>query len=702
MSVYFVPANPSSGEGGTYLRYPRYSHFTSRPVTWTWGFSAGHGLTTFPAIRLLIDGVPVTDFVQPATNEYVFTFDPGDGRFVTEFEGTTFEVLNQAFSVRTGSPLPDGDCWATPTRLERDYGLAKNASVKIPYGLTATNFPYKERIAEPYTQVLAANKLWGRHMVTHTHGAMIRRWVRLPDGTLNIEPSQKYAFWEAKGRYSPDDLRPPIQHLRDGNRGVGTLGYIYKIIISPVDSGFYYTEVNGRIGFTRFDGNISSFAGWRLKDLKMHSEVLRQTPVVDRDAYDLSWENAGDWSRVPDPKAFNEVWGFDGIGEPGGGLHEFWIADTLNNRVLYLNHYTAHSSNYRLAQYPPAGYTPPSSPTGQSQIVKFEDASEPWDCSITEIDGVKWLYFSEYRGNAISRRRLDGTGFKETVIKCSIDPTDQQLGVPAPYHSPPHRLWGSNTPQDQIRANFKIDGPPGVATCVHPQAIAFDSSGRLTWVEPYTNLLRRFENGQVVTIAELTKPADTWNLAIDTEGTCGPKDDIFVKGWWLTDFRYSVDGVKRGGIINGVQSQQILNGPAEWCRIPGYGWGLAVRHGRIILQGSAGGWQFIEYTKKQPTDPNIDFARVVTFANNHWNLGSTLALTHGPWGQGELGLPMMEELGSWDDDTLRAFFTSHGIADTEEGIYFVRANTVDFDYSGVEPPVSIQVPSALSVEVQET
>lgn len=712
MAAYFLPTNPSSGESGQYNRRPVFFVFRTRPMTWTWGYGAGGLTSNFPPVRAIVyrddPNTPflVTDYIQPTTNAYPFTFDLPDGHYIVTFEGQFVEVLPKAFVVNsTGQQLPDEYAWTSGTRFERSgVGIPlvpaeKLIKVDYPGALpTPKIFPLKPRTPEKFSEYLRANKLWARHSQQNTGAGGLRRWVRVndgsPKGALWIEPDQNYFGSEAFNK----GLEPFVTLLRDGPRGVGTLGWLATMIPSPADAGWYWVDIVGRVGFMFHDGRVITIAGWRVKEgeLKGSGEHISHTRPVstqaeDKEFYARAWEFVGDWSRVPDPKRFHEPWDITGVGQgPDDGLHEFWIPDTLNDRILYIDHYTAHGpGNYHKAQWAPEGYEPPDAPTGQSTVVVFASGlNQPWGITHKMIDGDLWIYWSEFGGNVLKRKRAKG-GDVEVVLDSMKKPSDAQLGVPI---WPPYRLSTAGltaAKRQSLRDLYVVDGPPGVATCVRPEQLRFDSQGRLTWVEGYVDVVRRIDHdGQVKTIGVLPGGTVAISLAIDTEGSFGPKDDIFTTAFWEANARFSTDGVKRGRVMEGIVSSQTTSGPAEWVRPPGYGWPIGIGHGRMVLQGNAGASQIVEYTKRQPEDPVIDVPRVRDFINNWWHRNTTLELTNGIEGQCELGTPRMEEIGSWDEETQRAFFSLHGVPDAQlaNALYAVWALTLQYDYSETPPP----------------
>ena len=686
--TYFVPLNPGTGEHSTYTRSDPLFAFHASPITWDWRFDTGYAPTTWPLVRMTVDLVPVTDWVAAVSGVYKFTFDCANGSHLAkpevEASAGQIDVCAKSFICNTsGQRLDITDVWAAGNRFEKTYGEATLTPVRVAYPgslPTPRIYPFKPRTFEPWTETLTGNNMWVRRLQAHCSHGNVRRWVDTPDG-ITIEAEQKYYYSDV----TDNSLEPPTKTLRDGPRGVGTLGYLFKFIMNPSDLGAYFMDTNGRLGFMWDDGRVTTFAGWRLKagELKAHRS-LRQT---DKAFYDSKWEFVGDWSLVSDPRRFREPWGFAAF----GGHHEFWVCDTLNHRILYANHWTAHPpTNYQMPVHPPLGYTPPAAPLGQTQMVPFpvpqSFTNEPWDCAIHEDK----LYWTNFAGNSICRANLDGSN-PEVVIQCSRNPTDAQLGIA--------RRLDYGAPTSQLRALYHIDGPIGTATCVRPQGIAFDSLGRLTWVERYTYLIRRLENGTVSTVYTFGTPGNAFgvfdiSLAIDDKGTAGEKDDILVNLFNNSMLRFSTDGVRRGGIIPSPQ-QWLQNGRGDTLRYPNYGWAIGIGNGRIWVDGSAGAWQFSEISKRKATD--VEPSPYNLYQGDLAYQRSLLRITHGPQGQGELGLPYIDELGTWSDAALTQLARDNEVPETDipNLIAWIRFQNVEADYS--VPGAILQTPASLSV-----
>jgi hypothetical protein len=748
--TFFVAKLPASGEHGTYNRSPECFFWTKPgPFSWKWQFGQGFTVPVGQRTRMLVDGQPVTDWVgADATALYPYSFSAPNGHHLAGAEAESLagvEVMAKSFVVNTSDqPLSEQAPWVATTRFERTYINLPVAQFKVQYPgalPTPKTFPLKPRQILPYTEPLTSGKdaqnrsnkgkLWVRRIQQNVAAAMTRRFVQLPTGDVDIEPDQKYFYQSATSLGSIQvGTVPPSQTCRDGPRGVGTLGPVYKIIVRSGGNGAYFMETIGRLGLLKWDGTVITEGGWRIKpgELKAHAGIRSATYMYNNASadkrpehqsfYDSKWEHFGKWDAVPGPKTFYEPWGFsvaqrrsDGSIDNRDG-HEFWICDTLHHRILFADHWTAHSqAGFQPAHFPPVGYVQAPGPIGTTTMWPWggrgdatpsEFFDEPWDCEVNPADGK--LYWTNYGNGSICRADLDGSN-PEVVIRTPINPTNAQLGISK-------RLDRGNEPS-AVRAAWLVDGQVGVATCVRPQAMGFNSEGKLIWVERYTYAIRELDL-TTMAVRTLATIIDTNGgssssgnndcaMAIDVEGSCGPQDDIFVSCWSnSTDRRYSKDGLYRGqwAFTSGAKA---TSGPMDKCDAPGYAWGIGIGEGRIVFVGNAAGFQCWEVTKRLPTDPEMDTVKYQAGRMAYYATGK--ALLHGPEGQGELGYSTMEEWGSWSDTTLRAFASSLGMptASHDNFIYWVRQSTVDYDYSAAPDTTAPAAPlHPLSYTVQRT
>jgi hypothetical protein len=719
---YFVPLRPGSNEHSTYNRAPIPFFWYTNDITWVWRFDTDTSFATWPRARMCVlddagNRVPVTDWVEAdAKKEYPFSFNLPNKHYCAspEIEGMLLViVLAKPFVVNSsGVPLPEQKPWASMLRFEVKYGPHLNHAEQLDYTAGTPQpkyWPIKSRVVQPYTERLTKNNLWV-HIVGPNYGPRLTRIpVELPTGDIAIEENQKYFYNDATtfGQDNPV-AGPPVATLRDGPRGVGTIGYLYKIIVRRGLKGFYQFDTAGRLSFQMPDGREMTIAGWRNKpgELPAHSGVTDPNYMYGSAAlpgmtgktaehlahYRSKYEMYGDWSRVRGAQAPLEPWGGcvmmrlpDGSIDLRNGL-DLWWADTLHHRFLYVDGWTGHPEFYMKAHFPPIGYVPPEEPTGQATVVTFldtpdgqpdESLNEPWD--MTPSPDGQWLWYTNCGNGSIWKVRPDGTD-KQLVLK---NPTPQPGWdqLPTPQRKRLDVMSAANIAL--CREQYLRDGPVGEASCFYPQRLMFNSEGKLIWGELYTYALRELDpvTMMVRTLALIPKvgfgstSAASHDVAfdIDIEGTCGPKDDIFTQSWHDGDHRFSKDGTYQGRWC-WTSGADMEMGPLNKVGAPSYAWGVACGDGVLRATGNGGGYSDILITKRQPEDLEPDDAL--------WWIGrityqmSRLAVTHGPAWQGRTGLyPTIEEAGSWDSATLQAYFAANGIDES-------TLDYVQFNYSG--------------------
>jgi hypothetical protein len=714
---YFVPTNPSSGEQGNYERSPSIFVFTSSSFSWTWAFSIGDYTAPggiFPSVRMLIDGVAASAFVQPVTNSYVFSVTGvEDGHHYVDFEGVTAGViiLNKGFVVNTtGAPLQTADQkpWTSRKRFENLENQLGPGVAQVTYPGTPVyppSYNLKSRAAETYTTRLAQSALWTRAIQKNVYQSLTRRFVKTAIGDVVIEEDNRLFY-----PYAGNARGVPHVTLRDGPRGKGSLGHLFTCLMSPGDNGFYYAAKQGNIGFCRFlDGDVRTIAGWRLID----GELKYTTSLASDLAYDDQWENAGDWTLVDGEQQFNETWSVAATldARVPTFYREFWCTDTVNNRVIYINDFTSQLEvDYLQPAHPPTGYSAPVAPTGEAQLVTFLDRdklaglgftaqeqadmlNEPWGIAVNPA-GTK-VYWTNFGSGTICRADLDGAN-PEIVFQTAVYPSDATLGIT-------NRLT-SQLVASTVRASHCADGADGVWKGVRPQAIDFMSDGNPVWSDRYAFNIRKgnLGTGAVSTIANLSITGIGFaeydmNLAIDRDGTVGPADDIFgAVHNGFTDFRFSSAGVSFGRpFFQGDTTNASLIGPLSASLTPAYAWGIAIGSGRIVFQGGASGWQIYDITKKKVTDPTPNHS-LFRLGKAAFEFGSNppMALTHGAYGQAELGELSMEQMGALSDADLDTYALANGIPATAAGSiggltefrHFVRWLTTEIDYSAGPPP----------------
>jgi hypothetical protein len=717
----FVPQSPTSQEFSNYDRTPFLFFWTTNTINWTWRFES-----TFvpggawPSVRALVDGVPVTAFVSPASNSYPFSFTAANGHHVISFEIQSNnpsmsvgpgQVLAKDFIVNTsGAPLPTQAPWTSVNRFERDQRTHMPASwAQVTYPgapVTPHAQPFKARTIEPYTTVQAKADLWARAINLNVGEAIHRFFVTIPTGDVAIELGQKFTYSTFTG--SGKSLATPYMNLRDGVRGVGLLGSVYKTKIRSGGGGYYLMDTQGRLAKMTLDGDITTLVGWRVipGQLKAHSGIKNAffymytgaTRTAHLAYYDSKWEYLGDWTQVNAgvvPRRFHEPRGFamaqrlPSLAIDNTDGKELWVCDTLHHRILYVNLRTMDPpESYEQPHFPPAGYIAPAVPTGLAEVYVFGGTgessglfNEPFDCDVDTVNGR--ICWTNYAGGSICSANMDGTG-AAVMFQGSPNPTDAQLALPA-------RLAQSGTSLTTLRSTYLIDGSSG--TCTRPQAIGFTSDGQLYWTERYTYALRKLAAGVPSTVALLPVASSSQfnltdtSMAINSDGTCGPLDGVYVDCFHDSDFHFSKNGTYLGRWK--FTGADLASGPLSVCQAPSYSWGVACGGGRIVTIGNASGWQFQEITKRQPSDIVPDTAlvlqgRIAHYRSQHdeFATGQPIGLLHGTEGMGELGYQNFEAMGALDDATLDAYGIVNGVESSQIAAWraYVRHSVSDKQY----------------------
>lgn len=721
-----VPVNPPapylSSERDSYQRRPMLFAFTSNTVTWRWAWALGgpDGMTTptpLPQIRLVIDQIP-TIWIAPTDgkNQYDITLYIEDGHHVVWAEAESvffqYESLAKGFIVNaSGQPLPEQKPWTSGNRFERfSYKSlgAGVAQVEYDYARPAP-VGLKPRELKTMTTRAAKQDLWVRRPSTTMNPGMVRRFVKTVTGDVVIEEDQKYFYSDLF-----NGLDVPTPTRRDGDRGWGVHAFVVKGLMSParpVPPGMYWVDAVGSVGFTwlegRSAGRVVTLAGWRQKgDLRYHGYTRLTHPKLREE----DWENVGDWSLVSGVKRFNEPWGIIAKETPDhpGGYHEFWVCDSGNHRILYLNHFTAHAhDNFAHPSWAPNDTPMPEHPTGQTQLVDFLTVdmlvaqgfepdvaarmlNMPWDCA--ERDG--FLYWTSFGGAMVCRADIK-TREAEIVVASATNPTDAQMAFSRFHYFP------TASRVDYARQVAHQDGAFGEARFARPQSIAFDSQGKLLVACRATYVLMEIDlaAATVKTVVPLKGYGFNYQdvtFCVDTEGTFGPKDDIFVAAFQnLSTQRYGRDGTSYGnffplgpGMIGSCRGGDL--------REVGYPWAPVVGAGKLVCMGHAAGWMLLDVTRRLPDDPvpNLSLWQAGRDAYHFSSLpgGAPMALTHGPFGQGEIGFPTIDEMGAWSDDAIRSYAAAYMPADKLDAfLYFVRQQCCDNDYSEVEMPKDISI-----------
>jgi len=299
----------------------------------------------------------------------------------------------------------------------------------------------------------------------------------------------------------------------------------------------------------------------------------------------------------------------------------------------------------------------------------------------------------------------------ERVFESVLKPTLADLGMTERFEQVPRFT------AQQLRDKYCKDGPFGVASITFPQSIRFMSDGRALVAERYTKALRLvdFRARTVETFAHHWHDSAydrDWTLDVNVDGTTGPKDLVLGTLWYPeTDLQWTADGVSHGRWVPegaSIADLQVVEGPADKMVGQSYVWFVASGYGRRYT-GSTGHHGFSMVTRRQPTDPVLNSTLYVAGRSAYRYGGGdvpSFTLSHGDEFQGQLGLPVADELAQMSDLELAAYFRAGlgtGIprtytdAEMAALIYYTRWNAVG--NVGPPPPVTRTAPNQITAIV---
>ena len=699
--------------------------------------------------RCRIDGVPVTawrpwpiaacDLTQPSLGDpsktiYQSLADGSHG-IDLDVDWPNNYVRSTGVLFTSGPPLgwevpqPLAVC---PTALDFAFGAVFSS------GCTTVPYPNPEPDIEPWNRVSKAVPYTvfpgtGQDRVTQNNTRLNAYWIeslgewahqKIPrnpicssanrDGregpcrihTANIQP---YAIEDAYSTSIIDGqgTSNPITPMIDGPRGIGTIA---KVVDAHWCAGnIYMGESTGRISWLQGrgpgTGRILTAAGNRQTPGHPYGYWKEnQSPQ-----FNSHLEFHGTWvAGHTGPTTFNELWGKVILDlascNAGTGAHHFLIMDSKNNRLVYANHLPAHEPGGRPLL---------------SVAVNFSNnlalCRWPWTGDLRP-QGDGWVYVACMMSHTTIRTRpmvpglYSGTWETELVWDSAKKPTREQIGVvDTACRGCPHRATGMIT--TQIRAAYHADGPPGVSSQIFPQALRFDSQGKMIVASRYGFALFEHELDPDVTkpLVVNSRQFAAWNampevsadwrdvtIDVNWHGGAGQLDMIRILGWGQgTPFAFTRQGAHLGALWPDAPKKTLATGQMSGAYQLQYPWVAATnKDGEEIYFPSSDPMGIIRRLKL-PSDVPVDLA-LYERGFNTWKGGGggpSFSLTHGQHGLAPLAPITMDTLGGMADAAICAEFRSGlrtGIprtlsdADCPAVVYFVRQDSKRVQ--GAEPP----------------
>lgn len=739
MTVFFGCIGPVDEGGNARGRYERgqFEHTLSGVVTFRWNLGteggmantgegygwgvymlAQLGLTAYPEARLWIDETPAGEWIAGPPH-YLFTVDldllaPGHHVLRVEGRGGGQPYFCSNVLFHTGALIPADQpqwIWSAPTKFDWAYRtLSSDHAVRLEYpGFVPkpATAPMPARVAEPYTTLLPHSQQWVTRMGVFAGAGLVRRFTTR-GGRVGCANYEQYHYFDQRSDKVP---------LVDGDRGVSTGGHVVAGRVAP-NGSFYWLAANGRIGWTGTTGKTLTILGRHLKG----GTALAPAPALQPYAYSptdvagaLEW--FCDWKTPGMQPDFREPWDLafypDAPSSPGHPLVLFTdtqpmtggLASTTGiGRVCMMDHTPAHTGGvaavWELWKHPVKDAQPwaiDRGPDGRYYVTCCM-THEIWALEIA-VDGTE---------PAVSPRLVSA----ERVFQSALRPTLADLGLRERFEQK------SPIAAQTLRDRYNRDGGPGVGSLIFPQSLRFLSDGTAQVFCRYTFTVHNFDPATGQTEVFAAHPgvgaADLrdWVADVNVDGTTGPRDLVRATAWGMdTDAMWTADGVYQGRFLpkgRWVADMLVSDGPADKHVGFAYPWGIASGQGKLALWGTGATQSFALVTKRQPTDPAFNQSLYVAGQNAYRTPPAgtpSFTLSHGDEFQGQLGLPVPDELAAMTDADLAAYWQAglgtgipRAFTDAEVAglIYYTRWNAVP---GAVAPPmVTRQAP----VEIHAT
>jgi hypothetical protein len=692
MTLFFACVWPFDEAGNARGRYDRRQgeYTIAAPITTSWnigtegGIGGGGwqiytlaelGLAAYPGVRLMLDEAAVTDYTPPGPPIYSFPVDPAalpPGHHVMRIEARSGDWFCSNVLFHTGPPIPlDEPHWiqSAPTKFDKTFAWAvySDRAVKVWYpGFVPTpkTSSLPPRIAEPYNTILPASQLWVTRMSVCIPGGLARRFTRRQDSTTGLPrvgnaSYQQYHYYDSRGDWVP---------LVDGDRGVSALGHVVAGRVAA-NGSLYWLATNGRVGWTGTNGKTLTIAGRHRKSGPSGTH-LSPTPSLQpywQSGPDIaaSMEWMADWKTPGMAQYFREPWDLafweDPPAAPAHPLILFTDTQPMTGamksptgigRVCMMDHTPVHTGGlppvWEIWKHP----VPDAQPWG---IDRGPDGRYYVTCCMThEI----WALEIAVDGTepSVSPRLVSA----ERVFRSALTPTLGALGMSERFEQQ------STVPIDTLRATYNKDGAFGTASLIFPQSIRFLSDGTAIVACRYTFTLHRidFRVGTVQLFGRHNPPGSRdWSLDVNKDGTTGPKDLIRGLTWYMdSDGSWLPTGAWGGRFLpkgNSIADMQVVEGPADKHIGVSYPWFVASGGGCLYLGGTGAMQGCWLVTKRQATDPAFNITLYTTGRNAYRyppDRTPSFTLSHGDEFQGQLGLPVPDELAAMADADLAAYW----------------------------------------------
>ena len=641
--TYFIQAWLFTPPGGT---IPCYPGRTDCPVN--------KRLNPWPTIWLTLDGVRITGPINAPpyqTSLNTRLYEDGShvvGADVIANDGSDIQVVAATVTIdntiggRTG-PQRVAAC---PVKYDLEKGLRPGCDWSTYPGSYPglSGFPLPDtRPGTLYTSLVSSKDLWVERMTTT--GNFLYKFYETPGNHITILPRQRYAH---------ADLNYPLIPLVDGPRNVNQEGYLVGGYVDKTNGDLYAIATQGNFVQITTRGDIITHAGQRLK--------LGVNPYFWNSGFVNLFGSSGPpfaGSRseiignfVDGPKGLKEPW--DVVQDPLDPTGKTaYISDTLNHRIVKVDMKTlpATVTTYAGSLIKTRGYK-----DGVGTEALF---NEPWGLA---IDASGNLYVTDRLNHAL--RKIDTSRKVTTIIKSAKNPGN--AGITDNYRT----VGTSGLSLAARQSMYMINGNLSSASLIFPEGLEFNSEGKLIVAENFMMTLRKIDlaTNNISAMGTIPSANDAnlknININIDTEGTCGPKDDILIATFAQTGpWRLNANGGYRGNLFTISNKIELPTGRANTMVDVQYPWLAICGNGAIWTNGAATQGVF-RTTLAKTTDPVMSASDIGRYSSGRQIYKSgglstfpprpSFELTHGVDGINHNGnFPSFDELNSASDDELK-------------------------------------------------
>jgi hypothetical protein len=753
-----------------YVRVP-YSPAGCPPVTGT--ITLDVGLTTFGVIppegsmvvQWMLNGQPLSPYITGPivihTNNFGYAWDTTtvtDGSYVVYLRivDTTSLIFGmQGYRIR---------CNTSPIMVH-NTGPVTMASQVVPVApISATAFllqplpdfvtwpgtppamnstPYPSQPSPPATTTVERNFLldagnWYAEDIPGNRDFEYDgqcRWRTTTAGGVFVQIQESISRLDLEDAVINVIRHAPFDGLRND-----TLVDPYSTFLASVDEAdeWYAISLFGALyEINHVTGETETIAGWRQDRSKL--------PIDD---HDLSTTDAQVFAQyefvgtIVSP-TFDPIMmhGLNDVCQDPRDHNIFYLANPIHNFIIKVdeNFSPPHVSRFAGQAGPTPGYA-------DGDALTTAQFFSPYSIIISDGTGnqgpIGTIYVADFNNWAIRKISPDGTTVTTLVGK--------QTGKAARTAS--SRTWQYLDLENP--ATSDTWSPPGTVAFADayigtPQTIRFTSGGDIVFFENASSILRRI-NMASSTVSRIyatdwDRNGTVWTwLSVDTQGTCGPVDNIMMTKS-ATSFGvplkvFSLDGSYFANFA-GDGSGYLPEGPLTHAGVvsqpaPGYAW--AIEFSKLEARMIMSGFRINGYTmwrKRLPGDPVVDPSPNIglnTSSYSHgqqmyrrgtclcfpWNSRPSLSRVHGPWGRAHLGsvvAPSFDELnilyptdaalgayiqGGMGGSVPRPEFTGRDLRDL---IYFIRRSTAAGSYpvpvavGATDPDVTLPIISSVGV-----